>query len=321
MRLLGWAALVFAVLLVAAPTVAAPSAAEKETARALVREGKTKQRKGDLQGALESFQAAHAIMGVPTTGLKVGQAQYALGLWVEALDTFLAVTRLPKQGREPRAFRAARKEAEELAEELAPRIPSVQIELEGDATEGAEVFIDDAPIRSESIGVPFKVNPGRHEFRAVNGEAEDRVRVTFEEGTTRVVNLQLDQPPAPPPPPPVEDDDTAAVVLTAVGFGVAGAGVLLGSITGILATDQAAEIAPSCPDRQCPPETHDDFDSAETLGNVSTVGFIVGAAGAVAGTIGLALLLTADDPEGDGSAEETSVLVLSPSGVMIRGVF
>jgi hypothetical protein len=226
------------------------------------------------------------------------------------------VTRIPKERREPRAFRRARDKAKELADELAGRIPSVQIELEGDAVEGAEVFVDDEPVRAESIGVPFKVNPGRHEIRAVSGKAEDRVRVTFEEGQTRIVNLQLDQPPEPPAPPPVpEEDDTAVVALTAIGLGVAGAGVLVGTITGILATDQAAEIAPSCPNRQCPPETHDDLDAAATLGNVSTAMFIVGAAGAVAGTIGLALLLTGDDEP------EAAALVLTPAGLVARGVF
>ena len=314
MRLPGGAAAVLVALLAATPALSAPSAAEKETARSLVREGKSKQQKGDLAGALESYQAAHAIMGVPTTALKVAQAQYALGLWVEARDTYLSITRMPASRREPRAFRKARQAAEQRAEELAPRIPSAQIELEGDAAAGAQVFVDDEPIRSESIGVPFKVNPGRREIRAVNGEAEDRVRITFDEGQTRIVTLSLEPPPLAPAPPP-EDDHTGEVALMAIGFGVAGAGVILGSITGALATDRAAEIAPSCPNRQCPPETHDGYDEATALGNVSTTGFIVAAAGAVAGTIGLALWLSdTDEPEG-------AELAITPTGVVLRGAF
>jgi hypothetical protein len=308
--------MVVVLLLTAVPTFAAPSAAEKETARALVREGKGKERKGDLEGALESYQAAHAIMGVPTTGLKVGRSQRAVGQWVEALDTLLAVTRLPKDRHEPRAFRKARAEAKELAESLAPLIPSVQVEVEGSAADGAEVLIDGKPMRSESVGVPYKVNPGEHEFKAQSGDVEQRVQVELEEGETRVVRLKLDRAPEPEPDPSEQErDDTTAVALMAAGFGVAGAGVLIGSITGILATDQASEIAQSCPAGQCPPATHDDLDAATTLGNVSTAMFVVGAAGAVVGTIGLALLLSTDEPE------EATAIVLTPSGAFIRGSF
>src|SRR5947207_9657736 len=65
----GCAAFVLALsLAVASPALAAPSAADRETARALVVEGKQRRDKGDLPGALESFKAADAIMRVPTTG-------------------------------------------------------------------------------------------------------------------------------------------------------------------------------------------------------------------------------------------------------------
>src|SRR5262245_39056748 len=51
--------------------LAEPTAAEKETARALVKSGREKRASGDLKGALADFQAAHAVMHVPTTGIEV----------------------------------------------------------------------------------------------------------------------------------------------------------------------------------------------------------------------------------------------------------
>src|SRR5436190_23509399 len=54
---------------------AEPSAADKETARSLMDEGDRKFAAKDYKGALDAYQGAHAIMGVPTTGLEVAKAQ------------------------------------------------------------------------------------------------------------------------------------------------------------------------------------------------------------------------------------------------------
>src|SRR5260221_5508152 len=80
---------------------AGPSAAEKETARSLMKAGRASRDKGDHKAALESFKAADAIMKVPTTGLEVGREQVALGLLVEARDTFLKIVRIPVEPKEP----------------------------------------------------------------------------------------------------------------------------------------------------------------------------------------------------------------------------
>ena len=70
---------------------AEPTAGDKETARSLMDEGDRKFAAKDFKGALDAYQGAHAIMGVPTTGIEVAKAQEALGLLVEARDTLLAV--------------------------------------------------------------------------------------------------------------------------------------------------------------------------------------------------------------------------------------
>jgi hypothetical protein len=68
-----------------------------------------------------------------------------------------------------------------------------------------------------------------------------------------------------------------------VAFGVAGAGLIVGGITGALAFSKAAD----CPNKVC--ETQSDLDSAKSMATISTVGFGVGIAGVAVGTI---LLLT-----------------------------
>ena len=57
------------------PTLAsAQSEADKDTARKLFDEGKTRRDRGDIAGALESFKGADAVMNVPTTKLAVARA-------------------------------------------------------------------------------------------------------------------------------------------------------------------------------------------------------------------------------------------------------
>ena len=110
------------VLACAARTLAAPSPAERETARSLMVDGDRLRSAGDLQSALARYQAAHAIMNVPTTGLALAETQAALGLLVEARGTALLVTGLPAAETEPGVFVSARRSAAALAVKLEPRV-------------------------------------------------------------------------------------------------------------------------------------------------------------------------------------------------------
>ena len=88
---------------------------ERETARALMDEGDKKAGAGDHAAALKAYKAAYALIAVPTTGIAVAKEQAAVGQFVEARDTALAVTRYPQDAKESAPFRAARTRADELA--------------------------------------------------------------------------------------------------------------------------------------------------------------------------------------------------------------
>ncbi|MBW2523207.1 MAG: hypothetical protein JRI23_03490 [Deltaproteobacteria bacterium] len=316
-RLVRVAAFLLATLLAVGAYGGEPSAAEKETARQLVKSGRKKMNAGDLQAALADLEAAHAIMGVPTTGLALGVAQERAGKLVEARDTMLAVWRMPKERREPRAYRRARSEAEKRAQELATRIPALRIEVTGSAAADAEVSVGGQALLPAAVGRPFKVNPGEHEIVARSGDQEDRVVVTVAEGETRDVRLAVDAGVS------TEADTTTGAPgsdpgihpLTWVGLGVGAAGVIVGTITGALALDKHAEIAPRCPAGSCPPDTHDDLDAGLTLGTVSTVSFIVGGLGAAVATVGLLL------PVGGDEATDAAWLRVSPAALAVGGSF
>jgi hypothetical protein len=291
-------AIALAITHLAMPTVAFadPSASDKETARALMKEADAKREKGDFKGAYEGFKAAHAIMGVPTTGYLLGRSQVDLGMLVEARDTLLAVTRMPPQPGENETYALARTESQKLADEIEPKIPSIKIVLTG-VPEGATptVTIDGQPINAATIGVPRKHNPGTHAIVVTVGSTIKKSSVELKEGETRELSIDVAAPPAPEPEPPSDAPPPEAPAdavhrtspLVYAGFGGAAVFGIVGAITGGLAFSKASAAKDGCDGTRCPPATHDDIDSSKTFGTVSTVAFALTGVGLAVGIYGL----------------------------------
>ena len=290
---------------------AEPSAADKETARSLMSDGREKRDKGDHAGALKSFLAAHAIMRVPTTGLEVGREQETLGQLVEAHDTFLSIVRMPVEPGEPKPFAAARKEAGQRAEAIADRIPSLNIVITG-APAGAQVvvLVDGETIPSAALDVPRKVDPGSHSVVVKVSGAERTSSVEVAERETKEVDVAFsseDFPATTPVDGPKPDaldkltdepaNDPVADVAPApephsntllyVGIATTGAGLLVGSITGLMSASKTSSLKSSCTDGHCPPALHDDLSSARSLATISTISFAVAGVGALVTVYGL----------------------------------
>lgn len=280
-RTIAW---LLAATLTAGVAAAEPSPQEKETARKLVKAGRAKKQAGDAKGALEDFKAAHALMGVPTTGLELGKAQIEAKQWVEARDTLLGVARsTPTPGESP-LFSKARAEAKALAKELEPKIPQLALELEN-APQGVRIQVDGVDVSSAAVGSPLAQNPGTWVVRATLDGREVTAQVELVEGQLKKLSLDLSKLAAPraPASPRADAKVGGTSPWVYVGFGVAGAGVLVGSVSGALALSKASTVKDDCVDDRCPPSTHDDIDSGRTWGTVSTVSFIVAAVGAGVG--------------------------------------
>jgi hypothetical protein len=78
--------------------------------------------------------------------------------------------------------------------------------------------------------------------------------------------------------------------LPIVAFGVGGAGLLLGVITGGIALGDHGSLSSKASGGSVPATSQGDLNSYHTMGAVSTVGFVVAGVGAAAGVV---LLLTA----------------------------
>jgi hypothetical protein len=281
------------------PTAALPTAAMKETARALMDEGHAKDSRGDHKGALESFLAADNLMHVPTTAMEVARQQIALGLLVDARDTILRVRRLPASAGEPRAFTAAREEAERVDEGLAPRIPALRISVTGASNAGsAKLTIDETPVPASILGVPFRVNPGRHVVSITEddgGHAEATADVA--EGDMKNVSLAIDRSgatrlapeiladrasegsPAPAETPPTPSNNPAQFWLRWGGAGVAVVGLGVGAVTGAISLSSGASAKKYCEGGQCPPPAWGELSTARSMATASNVAFVAAGLG------------------------------------------
>jgi hypothetical protein len=213
-------------------------------------------------------------------------------------------------------FAKARTEAKALAKDLEPKIPQLTLELEH-APPGVRVLVDDAEVAPAALSSPLALNPGKRVVRATLGALEERAEVELDAGQTRKLNMDLSklaEPKGPKRTTEVAPTSPGTSPWVYVGFGVAGAGVLVGGVTGALALSKGSTVDDGCVDARCPPSTHDDIDSGRMLGNVSTVAFIVAAVGAGIG--GVALLSSSKEK----AAPKVQAWV-APGSAGLRGRF
>jgi hypothetical protein len=140
-------------------------------------------------------------------------------------------------------------------------------------------------------------------------------------------------PPALPPEPKAEQEDDSWLgpsPLVWIGFGVGAAGFLTWGIAGGVAIGKRSALDEQCPDKVCPSSAQGDLDSATAAAHASTVGMVVGFAGAAVGILGLLLpVFTATDEQAEkptpapseGDAPVAVELVLAPGTVGLQGTF
>jgi hypothetical protein len=284
-----------------APTAAhaqGPSAGDVAQARDLLNEGETLRDQGDLPHALEKLQAADALLHTPITALELARTFMMAGKLVEARETFLGVARIAVSREETSRSKAARAQAEKLAEEIRPKIPVRKVRVTGVALDTVAIAIDGAAIPTGAVAAPRRVNPGSHVVRATStagGEAETTVAVN--EGETRDVELKIafatgvpTATPATATPAPPAPESSGGVATTSRGATQRVVGIVLGA-TGLVAMGTAGAMTLVAKGQydtaagESFPARHTDSASATNLANAASVTFGVGAAALVAGAV------------------------------------
>lgn len=290
-----------------AVTIASPARASDPEAQMLFEEGKRLMAKGDTAAACERLEASQRIEPAGGTLLhlaacreKQGRTATAWALYNEALSA---------------ARRAQRRDREQAASEriaaLEPRLMRLRIVV-GPAARLPELTItrDGRPVDAAAWGLAVPIDPGPREVVAsAPGRKSWSMKVDVRgEGLTTVIEvpeLARDTGAAIVSPSPPRAADSVAPMSSAstdgstqrtIGLVVGGVGLLglgLGTYFGLRSASKNDETDRLCggpPPADCPRDGVDAANDAQSLGNASTVMFVIGGI-ALAG--GLVLFFTA----------------------------
>jgi hypothetical protein len=294
----------------------------KAEAKALADAAYDKMQQGRFDEALELFRKADEAYHSPLFVVFMGDAEAKLGRLTVARDLYkrAAEETLPPDA--PDSFAKAQADARDRLAKIEKRIPRLDITIAGgDAS--TSVAVDGHTLSPDELGGPFPVDPGRHEVVATGGTGTSVAEtVEVAEGDVRDVVLELGATPVEPP----DDGGGGGTgwIPVAVGYGVGGAGLIMGIAAGAVFLDELGGLRERCEalsgdENRCAPEEAGEGDDIEVLGNVSTAGFVIAGVGAAVGTVFLVLWMTdgGDESETNGDA----ALGLTPGGVELRGRF
>ncbi len=323
-RILGFWSGLTALLLCAGPAFAEPSAADRATARSLAGEGYQALQSKDYAAAVDRFSRADALVHAPTLMIDWARSLVGLGKFVEAQERYEQIIREGVDSKSPKSWQKALNDAGVELAALKPRLAWVTISIAG--SNEARVTIDGSPVPPAAIGVRRAVNPGQRSLRVVaKGYLAQKRMLELAEGSDTHAEFTLeldpdqraasssllDTAPAPAPSQPKHSP-----VPMYVAFGVGGAGLVLGGVTGALALSKHSQLSKACAgDGGCPPSQSSTLSSYHTVATVSDVGFGLGVAG-----IGAGLALWLFNRKGNEAPAAQGVVVHPFVGVASAGL-
>jgi len=294
---------------------------DRATARALGQEGQQALDARNYSTAEDRFRRADKLVHAPTLMLGLARSLAAESKYVEAQETYNRMIREGLPPGAPEVFKRAVEEAKKEVEGVAPKVGSVTITVRaaaGGDVPDPKVVLDDRPINSASLGVRRSIDPGSHVLHAsAEGYKSADVNFSVLEGGSSDQPILLERemsgaaamPAAPGAPVPGQAAPAGATTSTGeapqssshkgsalpwVAFGVGGAGLIMGGVTGLIAIGDHSTLAKDCTNGSCPPSQSSNLSSYHTMGALSTVGFIVAGVGVAAGVV---LLVT--QPKGE----------------------
>ena len=272
--------------------LAAPAAAQERsdrvaTAQALYERAAELIRAGQWAEACPKLEESQRLDPAMGTQFYLASCHASTGRITSAWSLFLEVAAAAKAAGNTARERTARARAAELE----PRLPrlTVLVPDEVAAIAGLEVIRDGATQKPVVWGTPVPVEVGAHLIRvtAPAKQAWER-RVDLAERAREVVTVPVlaDAAGAPPspvvtppvvPPPPRSARLSTPRVLALTAFGVGVAGVVTGSVLGVMAGSTWSGVDAACPKHTgCSKQAHDDSKRALSLATGSTIAFIGG---------------------------------------------
>lgn len=268
------AASIFALLLLAPASALAGDAASAE---ALFVQGRAAADRGDHATACAKFAESNRLDPAPGTVFNLGDCSEQLGKLATAWQYFREVVqRLPANDERVPIAKAR-------ASKLEKRVPKLTIKLAADAPAGTTVARDGNELGAASLGAPLPIDPGEHSVEVkAPGRQRSIVTITIVEASEKVLDVApgpveaIAKADPPPDAPPGDAKRTAGWVAVGVG----GAVFTIGAVTGLLVLGKKSTVDANCDaDKRCNQQGLDAADSGKTLGKISGVGLVLGAAG------------------------------------------
>lgn len=334
-----------AVIWLATPSAAQapPDDAAKGAARGLALTAKQRFDAGDYAGAIEALRDAEKYYPAPTIRSLRARSHENLGQLLEARDLYALIAGQQLDAGASREFKAAHEDARNSLESLEKRIPKVEVTL-AHAPAGTRVTLDGKLLDSAALAQPLRLNPGKYTIVVEPpGKAKVTRALDLKEGAMEKVEVDLAPSPAKPttttpvvPPPsastvgPVaapgasgaavvsEPGSGRSIVGPAIAFGVGGAGLIVGAVTGGITFANAAEVRELCGgDLTCNKgqESEVNLEGRKGIGYVSTAAFVVAGAGALVGTLLLVL------SGGKKNEPAKAALSVGPGFITVKGAF
>lgn len=276
----------------------------RSVARTLAIEGYDLLQAGSYSEAIRLFTEAEKLYHAPTIVLLLAEAHEKLGKLVEARSFYEAITveELPRTA--PLEFFEAQRTAQRNLELLEKRLPTLQVLVPGASREKVRVTVDGE--RISPFDQARAQNPGRHMVAVTydNGRTVSQ-EVVLREGATERFHV---------PVAAVEGGSSSVLVPAAIAFGTGAAGLGVGVVAGIVATNKAGELSERCSAGPCTDEGLSSSVSRWTT--VTLIG--LAAAGVGLGTGAVILYLDRPSSTARGTAVQATVGLGS---VGVRGTF
>jgi hypothetical protein len=255
-------------------TPAAPTAEQLfQDARALVE-------KGNYAAACPVLEQSQKLDPAVGTQFNLADCYEHVGRTATAYAVFNDVARIARAAGKFERERSAK----ERAAALEPKLARVHLDVKATAP-GLEIRIDDAIVDKAAWAGAFPIDPGAHRIsasapshRSWESSLTAQPGSVVESSVPELVDTTVRAASAPViVAPPSSTQRTIALVTGGVGV----AGIVVGTIAGVVAITSRSTAQRECPSEvysfRCPTEEGTSaWNGATTAGNVSTIGFIAG---------------------------------------------
>ena len=294
-------------------TMPSPALAQWETnratARSLAAEGNAALKVDDFALAEDRFRRADSLVHAPTLVVDHARALIGLGRFVEAQERLELVLREGVADNASLVWKRSLQDARQLVELVTPKVGWLTITVKG--PKEPRVTVDGVQVPVAALGVRRATDPGPRRINATaSGYIPTEVTVSMPEGGERAVTLELKfnlsshsspalatQPLLAPQPLVLREkqqpERRSSHAMGYAALGLGGAGLVVGTVTGIVFLRKHSDLASKCPDASnC--QQQGLMDEYHRYGTISGISLGVGLASSVAG---LWLLLSNGDAE------------------------